>query len=83
MKDSLRLGESKWTVRLCQHYLSKLAVNPSYIIDNHDQIQFNSCDCCNRSIEGQYGDTSIGMYEARFKMRANKDISVAFSGKYP
>ena len=64
MKDSLLLGESKWAVRLCQHYLSKLAVNPSYIIDNHYQVKLNTCDCCYQSIEGQYGDTSMGKYEA-------------------
>ena len=82
MKDSLRLVESKWTVRLSHHYLSKLAVNPSYIIDNHDQIQFNSCDCCNQSIQGQYGDTSIGMYEARLAKCGQIIFAmpVAFSG---
>ena len=62
MKDIQHLGESSWTVRVCQHYLSKLAVNAHYIIDNRYPVKLNSCDCCSHAIEGQYGDTSFGMY---------------------
>ena len=65
-QESLSLRESwerdlAWTIRLSHHYLSKLAVNDSYIIDNRYPVKQNRCDCCHKNIEGQYGDTSIGM----------------------
>ena len=59
LKDSQCLEEHEWAVRLSHHYLSKLAVNSSFIVNNQYLDHHSKLTTCD--MEGQYGDTSIGM----------------------
>lgn len=71
LKDSQCLEEHEWAVGLSHHYLSKLAVNSSFIMNNQYLDHHSKLTTCD--MEGQYGDTSIGNAEA---WHGNLDILV-------
>ncbi|XP_033725964.1 uncharacterized protein LOC117315720 [Pecten maximus] len=55
-----QISRTEWTIRLAHHFLSPLAVNPTFLIDSHSCDQRDRCPCCNEKIAGSFDDTSIG-----------------------
>ncbi|XP_060597177.1 uncharacterized protein LOC132751084 [Ruditapes philippinarum] len=64
IKSCLKQAHSKtdcdWTLVLTQHLLRNLAVNQSFLVDDHYGAGSDSCSCCKQTICGKFGDTSIG-----------------------
>ncbi|XP_053398675.1 uncharacterized protein LOC128556873 [Mercenaria mercenaria] len=60
LKNAQSAKEVDWTITLAHHLLRNLAVNQTYVVDNHYAGRSCICFCCKQTITGSFGDTSIG-----------------------
>lgn len=60
LSNAESVNEVNWAITLTHHLLRNLAVNQTYVIDNHYPGRSPICVCCKQNITGRFGDTSFG-----------------------